>query len=108
MSTKLTEEIEFYYNERGLVRPSAWHAFIFLMEEVGEVANEFMQWIGGYKRNNPSKEVRRSDEEHAIAIGEELGDVIMMAVMTGRAMGVDPIACMRDKMQRKLKKDLIQ
>ena len=102
MTTKLTDEIEHYYEQRGLIRPSMWYAFGFLVEEVGEVASEVMQMVGGFKRNNPKKEERRADEEHVKAIGEELGDVIMMAVMMGRSIGIDPIELLKAKMKRKV------
>jgi NTP pyrophosphatase (non-canonical NTP hydrolase) len=102
MTTKLCDEIEYYYQQRGLIRPSLWHAFAFLVEEIGEVSEELMIYTGGYKRNNLLKEVRQSDEEHIRAIGEELGDVIMMAVMTGRTLGIDPILCLKAKMERKI------
>lgn len=102
MTTRLTDEIEWYYQARGLIRPTLHPAFTFLVEEVGEVADELMQWMGGFKRNNPLKEQRKSDDEHRKAIGEELGDVIMMAVMMGRSIGVDPISCLKEKMDRKL------
>lgn len=102
MTTKLCDEIEYYYQQRGLIRPSLWHAFTFMVEEMGEVAEELMKYTGGYQRNNPFKEVRNSDDEHIRAIGEELGDVIMMAVMTGRTLGIDPILCLKEKMERKV------
>jgi NTP pyrophosphatase (non-canonical NTP hydrolase) len=103
LTTKLTDEVEFYYNQRKLIPPNMHDCFLFLASEVGEVADEIMQWKGGFTRNNPLKEQRKSDDEHIEAIGEELGDVIMMAVMTGRSIGIDPILCLKNKMERKLK-----
>lgn len=95
-------DINHYYEVRGLRRPGLYQAILWLSSEVGEVCELINRADGPWTRNNKEKEKRLSDEEYLAMLGDELGDVIMMACAAGISMGLDPIDCLLKKMAEKM------
>ncbi len=87
----LLEIVEAYRGYRKLVTPDANQALMFLMSEVGELADAHVNREAEWVRNN------QRDRN----IPDEIGDVMMMLVSYAGAVGCDPVGCMLDKMRRK-------
>lgn len=96
----LTNQVKKYYKVRGLVTPNIWEALGWVSAELGEVYEVIMSWNPKWVRNNPEKHPTKTKED----LAEELGDVIFMIIAAGLAEGVDPVAAIEAKMQRKLDK----
>lgn len=94
----LTKVIRDYYLERGLTWPTSTEAMGFLATEQGEVWELLLSRKSGWVRNNPQNKPQWSPEKFS----EELGDVIMMAIVAGLVEGVDPVQSLVDKVERKL------
>lgn len=93
----IVERIKGYYQLRGLKWPTTEEALMWLQTELAEVYELLLAKAGGWIRNNPdSKEVYIDDR-----LAEELGDVIMMAIVAGVQSNVDPITALLNKIQRK-------
>ncbi len=92
------EMIAAYYNARGYQYPDTWEALGFVTTELGEVYEVLLAEKGGWIRNNPQDKPKYSPE----ALGEELGDVIMMAMVAGLARGVNPARSLTEKIHRKI------
>lgn len=87
-----------YFVRRGLVWPDAKDAILFSQTEVTEAIELLMAKDGGWVRNNPDgKEPYSTDR-----FGEELGDAIMMLLIAGLGVGVNPLASMIEKINRKM------
>lgn len=84
--------VEGYYEFRGLKEPDENQALLFLVSEIGELADAIVSQAGGWTRNNPGRE-----REPAA----EIGDVQMMLTVLSARMGVDPVGAMLDKMRAK-------
>ena len=86
--------VQTYYEKRGLKTPDPLQALLFLVSEIGELADSIVQnsdWV----RNNPSKQR---------VVDDEIGDVLMMlTVFSLQQTGVVPIYHMKNKINRKLK-----
>ena len=96
----LTRTVIEYFEERGLVKPTAEEWLQWATTELAEATEHLLsrsskRWI----RNNPDNAV----EFDKVGFGIECGDLAMMAIMAAVAEGVDPIALLRDKMKRKLR-----
>lgn len=89
----MLDEVLRYYQARGLVTPSTDEAMLFLVSEIGELADALVSKRGQWVRNNPDRE--RS-------IPDELADVLMMTIVLGNALGIDPVQALREKMAREL------
>lgn len=89
----MLDEVLRYYQARGLVMPSTDEAMLFLVSEIGELADALVTGRGAWVRNNPGRE--RS-------IPDELADVMMMTLVLAHTLGVDPNQALREKMARKL------
>lgn len=89
-----------YFYFRELKMPDTeYEALGFLVTELGEVYEQLLAKTEGWVRNNP-----QNKEEHStVLFAEELGDVIMMALIAGYVGGADPIAALHLKMARKMK-----
>jgi NTP pyrophosphatase (non-canonical NTP hydrolase) len=87
----LGEIVKGYYAQRKLVRPDARQALLFLVSEVGELADAVVHEEADWVRNN----------EKARSVEDEIGDVLMMLTALCMAMGVDPVECMIEKMVKK-------
>ena len=88
----IPEIVKQYYEFRGLARPDAHQAFLFLTSEIGELADAFVADQGDWIRNNPDKDRSVSDE---------IGDVLMMLTVFSEALGIDPVQAMLEKMEKK-------
>lgn len=88
---KLPEIIKAYYRYRGLTSPDATQALMFLMSEVGELADAHVSGQANWVRNN----------ERERQVVDEIGDVLMMLTVYAAACGIDPIEAMLDKFRRK-------
>lgn len=87
----LQQLIESYYTSRELVSPNADQALLFLVSEIGELADAHVHLQAEWARNN----------QHERSIQDEIGDVMMMLTVYAVAHGTDPVGCMLDKMRRK-------
>ncbi len=94
----LEEAIAAYYAVRGYMYPDTWQALGFLNTELGEVYEVLIAEKGGFVRNNPQNKPPYSTEK----LGEELGDVIMMAMVAGMVRGVNPARSLTAKIRRKV------
>jgi hypothetical protein len=88
-----------YYEERKLKRPNSAEAILWAITELGEVCELYLARDPEWVRNNPEDKEPFSTKRFA----EELGDVITMLQVAGRAMGRNPIATLDAKIRRKLK-----
>lgn len=99
IKTHLAHRIVRYYFARGLVWPSdADTALQFLTTELAEAQELLLARKAEWVRNNP----KDKPEFNKTKLGEELGDIIMMAMVAGLVEGVDPLACLEAKMRRKI------
>lgn len=98
MSNHIAEIIREYYRIRRLKVPDEWQALAWAMTEVGEAYEILLASHSGWVRNNPENEPDWDPKEFGI----ELGDTIMMLVIAGLVVGVDPIACLMNKVREKL------
>lgn len=96
----LSEIIKDYFEKRGLKwSPNSWQSLAFLQTELAEVYELLLDRESGYVRNNPQNKPQFDKDK----LEEELGDVIMMTMVTGIIEGVDPLQGLLKKMERKLK-----
>lgn len=87
-----------YFEARQLKMPETeYQALGFLNTELGEAYELLLARSSGWVRNNPQDKSGYSDEKFA----EELGDVIMMAIITGHVAGVDALEALKAKIVRK-------
>ena len=89
---KIPETVRAYFEHRGLTAPDAGQALLFLVSEVGELADAFVEQQAQWVRNNPG---RNRD------ISDEIGDVLMMLTVFADAEGIDPVDAMLNKFDRK-------
>ena len=87
-----------YYIARGLQWPTLDQALQWHETEMGEVYEILLARVGGWVRNDPTRE-RPSDSE---SLATELGDAIMMLLVAGIVAGVNPLEALRKKMERKI------
>lgn len=92
------ELIHLYYAKRGLKEPDANQSLDWLLTELAEAKELLLARDGGWIRNNPDDHPKFDRCKFA----EELGDIIMMAIRAGMAEGVDPLAALAEKIDRKL------
>lgn len=85
---KLSELIYSYYDHRKMPMPGASNALLFLVSEIGELADAVVHREGTWVRNNPLKD--RSIED-------EIGDCMQMLTVTAMQLGLDPLECMKAK-----------
>lgn len=77
----MIDEVLRYYQARGLVMPSTDEAMLFLVSEIGELADALISGRGAWVRNN---------QERERSIPDELADVMMMTLVLAYTLGVDP------------------
>lgn len=95
--TALSDLVVLYYQLRGYVIPCVEDALLFHFTEVGEASECLLARGQGFVRNNPDDHPPFDRSQ----FGEELGDAIMMLIVAGLVEGVDPVACLLEKMGRK-------
>lgn len=89
---KLNRLIVDYYDYRRLKIPDLKDSAIWLSIEVAELQDALMRQEPGWVRNNPDKP---SD------IAGEIGDVLMMLIVTAGMANIDPVQALLDKMKSK-------
>jgi NTP pyrophosphatase (non-canonical NTP hydrolase) len=94
MAKKLTlnEAVQIYYDRRGLKFPDDEAALLFLISEVGELADAVVSQQPGWIRNDPDKQR---------IISDEIGDVLMMLTAFSINHGIDPYEAMLAKFRKK-------
>lgn len=98
---ELIDEIITSFEQRNIISPdNVWQALGFANTELGEVYELLLDREKTWVRNHPENKPKFSKE----ALGEELGDVILMIMLAGWIEGVNPIQALREKLQRKLEK----
>ena len=97
-SEDLVKLIKDYYDARGLSWPTSTEAILFAMTELGEAIDLALMQPGNmWVRNNPDKEVFTYER-----FAEELGDTIMMLMVAGIVIGVNPLVELEDKILGKM------
>jgi NTP pyrophosphatase (non-canonical NTP hydrolase) len=90
----LTDIVQKYYEFRKYVAPTPDQALLFLMSEVGELADEQVHTQADWVRNHP--------EEKGKGRAGEVADVLMM--LTAYCIAADlptPEACLEEKFKSK-------
>lgn len=87
----LQELVQGYYEYRGLAWPDATQALMFLVSEVGELADAQVHEVGGWVRNH----------ERERNPADEAADVLMMLMVYCINRGIDPLEALKAKMARK-------
>ena len=90
----LRRAVSLYFDRTDKVWPEAPAALLFAVQEIGEASDYLMPLLGDFVRNNPENHPEQFDTD---GYGEELGDVILMALVAGYVSGVDPLAAMLKK-----------
>ncbi|MCK5642568.1 MAG: hypothetical protein KAJ19_17300 [Gammaproteobacteria bacterium] len=88
-----------YYKVRGLKWPTIEQAMMWVETELGETYELLLSRDGDWVRNHPWNKTMFSSG----ALAEELGDAIMMLIVAGIVEGVDPLAALREKIERKIR-----
>ncbi|MBI9043155.1 MAG: hypothetical protein JEZ06_01645 [Anaerolineaceae bacterium] len=88
----LIKTVEAYYKFRGLTHPDAAQAYLFLVSEIGELADAFVADQAEWVRNNPDR---------SRIVEDEIGDVLMMLTVFASSQGIDPYDAMLTKMKKK-------
>ena len=89
---KVINVVKAYYEYRGLTVPDDSQALLFLVSEVGELADAHVEQQAQWIRNHAEKE--RSVED-------EVGDVLMMLTAYCISREIDPVECMVNKFEKK-------
>ena len=84
--------VKAYYEYRGLTVPDDSQALLFLVSEVGELADAHVEQQAQWIRNHAEKE--RS-------VDDEVGDILMMLTAYCISRGIDPVECMVSKFKKK-------
>ena len=84
--------VKAYYDFRGLTVPYDSQALLFLVSEVGELADAHVEQQASWIRNHAQKE--RS-------VDDEVGDVLMMLTAYCISRGIDPVEFMLNKFKKK-------
>lgn len=113
--------VEQYYQYRGYARPDALQALLFLVSEVGELAEAYLhqQQVADIATEDFLREVvedgrvadalvsgqqswvRNGDRKHAPVLADEVADVLMMLVVFAGCMGIDAAQALLAKMRKK-------
>jgi NTP pyrophosphatase (non-canonical NTP hydrolase) len=88
----IIETVQAYYEYRGLTIPDDTQALLFLVSEVGELADSHVEQQAQWVRNHAEKER---------GVEDEVGDVLMMLTAYCIARGIDPVECMLNKFEKK-------
>ena len=88
-----------YKKFRGYKNPDGIQAFLWLVSEIGELAESLVEeqsddWV----RNHADKKAIKKAESWT---NDEIADVLMMLTAVCAERNVDPIQCMLDKMKTK-------
>jgi len=97
--SELVNVIKDYYEKRNLTWPNFDNAIKFLVTELAEVEELDLDRSSSWVRNHPETKPKYNKEDMA----EELGDVVLMAMVAGIVDGVDPLEALLNKMNNKLK-----
>ena len=89
---ELINIVDQYYQFRGLTKPDANQAFLFLVSEIGELSDAFVEEQAQWVRNKPDRERD---------VKAEIGDVLMMLTVFAASQGIDPQEAMLNKMRSK-------
>lgn len=113
--------VEKYYQFRGYKRPDALQALLFLVSEVGELAEAYLyqQHVADVATEDFLREVaedgrvadalvsgqqqwvRNGDRRKAPVLADEVADVLMMLVVFAGCMGIDTAHALLAKMRKK-------
>ena len=96
----LDELIALYWQLLQLEILTVWEALAFANTELGEVYEELLAKAADkWKRNNPEDHPQEFDIDR---FAGELGDVILMCIVAGRAESVNVLAALRAKLTQKI------
>lgn len=85
----LTAPVRDYYQFRGYKQPDVSEAYRWLMSEAGELGAALNHLLSdGWVRNHP---------ETLEEVPGEIGDVLMMLIVTAGELDIDPLDAMMDK-----------
>ena len=94
----VSDQIDLLYAAKGYKWPTAEEALGFLATELGE-AFEHLLAGKGFVRNHPESKPQAGEWE---GFSEELGDIIMMAMVAGMVTGHNPLKSLLNKINRKV------
>ena len=92
--------IELYYEERSLKWPSVNQSLDWALTELAEAKELLLTRDGDWVRNNPQDKPGYTQDR----LSEEVGDIIMMCLVSGIVGEFNPIDSLIKKMKRKLDK----
>jgi NTP pyrophosphatase (non-canonical NTP hydrolase) len=88
----IIEVVQWYFDKRELLyAQTPVKAFLFLVSEIGEIADAMVHGMDNWVRNN----------EREREVGPELGDALMMLCVTAERHNVDPLDEMLKKFAKK-------
>ena len=94
----LQKKISEYFDMRGLKKPDTKDSCMWVASEVGEMIDAVMRLEQGWVRNNPDRESKVEDE---------LGDVLMMLLITAETLDINIMDALLRKMNRKTGGELL-
>ena len=99
MEKTIVQLIEDTWEKKGRLWPSLWEGMGWVNTELGEayellLAREKTGWV----RNNPDDHGEWNPDRFA----EELGDAIMMLMVAGMVIGLNPLEALRAKLEMEL------
>lgn len=107
----LEKKILEYYELRGLRMPNLKDSGIWLSTEVGELLDAIMRLECGWVRNDPAKNtpalLEKDNTAKLRAVEEEMGDCLMMLLVTAHLIDVDIMNVLLRKMNRKTGGELL-
>ena len=89
---ELSRVIDEYFEHRKMRKPNSKDAALFLASEVGEFIDALMRDENGWVRNN----------QKDCDVAFELADCLFMVLVCARALGIDPVTVLLQKMQKKM------
>ena len=99
MRKPIIELIEDTWKKKGRLWPSLWEGMGWVNTELGEayellLTKDEYRWV----RNTPEKHGKWDQ----FKFEEELGDAILMLMVTGMAIGLNPMEGLREKLEKEL------
>jgi len=85
------------FERKGRTWPNPRESTLWLLTEVGELAEEILMTQQKWVRNNPKKNDPGMFGRDTLA--DELADVMEMTMITGHLVGIDPLEVLRDRVK---------
>ena len=100
MRKTIARLIEDTWEKKKRIWPDVWEGMGWVNTELGEAYELLLTKNSpGWIRNNPDDHWEEWDQ---FKFEEELGDCILMLMVTGMSLGLNPLEGLRDKLEREL------